>query len=105
MGEDISDAEESSQPPSKKIDLRTAISGLSKEMERARKAKEAHESNQQKAVKLLEKEYKQRLDIIAFLHTCTLFKDDGNAVTFITLTDREVRDCWLEIETKTLLLQ
>jgi hypothetical protein len=105
LGEDTSGTEESSQPPPKRIDLGAAISSLSKEIERTRKAKEAHESNQQKAVKLLEKEYKQRLDVVAFLHACTLFKDNGNAVTFITLTDTEVRDRWLEMETNSLLLQ
>ena len=96
--------ENSSTPAPKKIDLGTAISSLSKEIERTRKAKEAHQTNQQKALKLLEMEYKQRLDIGSFIRACTLFKDGGNAVTFTTLTDIEIRDQWLELELGTHFL-
>ena len=87
----------------KKLDLGVAISGLTKEMERARKAKEAHESNQQNAIKLLEKEYKGRLEVGSFLKAIVLFKDEGNAVTFLTLNDGEYRDLWLEMETSSRL--
>jgi len=62
-----------------------------------------YESNQQKAIKLLEKEYKARLEISAFLKAVVLFKDEGNAVTFLTLDDVEYRDLWLEMETNSHL--
>jgi hypothetical protein len=106
--EDLVDSEEdpnvSQAPPLKKIDLGTAISGLSKEMERARKAKETFQTNQQKALKLLETEYKVRLDIVSFIRACSLFKDEGNAVTFTILTDVLIRDQWLELKLNTFLL-
>ena len=50
----------------KKVDLGAAISSLSKEMERARKEKEAYQTNQQKALKLLEMEYKEIPQYIIF---------------------------------------
>jgi mRNA-degrading endonuclease RelE of RelBE toxin-antitoxin system len=46
----------------------------------------------------LEKEYKERLKIGAFLRVIALFKDEGNIVTFLTLDNVEYRDLWLEIE-------
>jgi hypothetical protein len=66
-------------------------------MDLARKAKEEFLTNQQKAVRLLEKAYKKRLDMMAFLQACSFFKDEGNANTFITLEDEEFRDRFLEI--------
>jgi methylthioribose-1-phosphate isomerase len=83
----------------KKVDLRVAITSLSKEIARNRHVKETYESNQEKAIKLLKKEYKARLEIGAFLKAISLFKDKENAVTFLTLDDAEYRDLWLEIET------
>jgi hypothetical protein len=82
----------SQAPPLKKIDLGTAISGLSKEMKLARKAKETFQTNQQKALKLLKTKYKVRLNIVSFIRACSLFKDKGNAVTFTTLTDVLIQD-------------
>lgn len=73
-------------------------------MERARKAKEGHLSNQERAIKLLETEYQNRLGMIAFIQACTFFKDEGNALTFVTLTNMEMRDRWLELELHTELL-
>ena len=74
-------------------------------MGRTRKAKEAFMTNQQKAVRLLETEYKERLDtIMAFIQACAFLQDVGNAGTFITLTDLEFRDRYLEISLCTLLL-
>jgi hypothetical protein len=87
----------------KKVDLGVAISSLSKEIARSRHAKETYESNQKRAIKLLEKEYKERLEIGAFLKAIVLFKDEGNAVTFLTLDDTEYRDLWLEMETNSHL--
>ena len=87
----------------KKVNLRVAISSLSKEIARSRHAKETYESNQKRAIKLLEKEYKTRLKVSAFLKAIVLFKDDGNAVTFLTLDNTEYRDLWLEIETNSRL--
>ena len=55
-------------------------------------------------LKLLEMEYKERLDITAFIKACSFFKDEGNAVTFTTLSDTTVRDQWLELELGTLFL-
>jgi hypothetical protein len=104
-----SDDEESGTPlqkkPTQKVDLGLAISGLTKEIQRARKAKEEFQSNQQKAIRLLETEYKGRLDILVFIEACSFFKDDGNAATFITLTDIKTRDRWLEIVLATQLDQ
>ena len=76
----------------KKVDLGVVISSLSKEIERARKAKEVYQTNQQKVLKLLEIEYKERLDITTFIKACSFFKDEGNIVTFTTLSDIIVRD-------------
>jgi hypothetical protein len=87
----------------KKVDLGVAISSLSKEIARSQHAKETYESNQKRAIKLLEKEYKERLEIGAFLKAIVLFKDEGNAVTFLTLDDTEYRDLWLEMETNSHL--
>jgi hypothetical protein len=87
----------------KKVDLGVAIASLLKEIARNRHAKETYESNQEKAIKLLEKEYKARLEIRAFLKAISLFKDKGNAVTFLTLDDAEYRDLWLEMETNSHL--
>jgi hypothetical protein len=87
----------------KKVDLGVAISSLSKEIARSRHAKETYELNQKKAIKLLEKEYKARLEIGAFLKAIALFKDEGNAVTFLTLDNTEYRDLWLEMETNSHL--
>ena len=50
----------------RKVDLRLAISSLSKEIARNRHTKETYESNQKRAIKLLEKEYKAQLEIGAF---------------------------------------
>jgi len=46
------------------------ISSLLAEMGRTRKAEETFMTNQQKAVRLLETEYKTRLDKIAFIQAC-----------------------------------
>jgi hypothetical protein len=91
-------------PVPKKIDLGVAITSLSKEIARSREAKLSYESNQQRAIKLLGKEYKARLKTGAFLKAVTLFKDKGNAITFLALDDREYRDLWLEMETNSHLL-
>jgi hypothetical protein len=102
--EDLDGSDEDSPVPAKKLDLGVAISGLSREMERARKARETHQTSQQKALKLLKTEYKQRLDITAFIRACSFFKDEGNAVTFTTLTNTLVRDQWLEFKLSTHFL-
>ena len=87
----------------RKIDLGLAISSLSKEIARNRYTKETYESNQKKAIKLLEKEYKVRFEVGTFLKVIALFKDEGNIVAFLTLDNREYRDLWLEIETNSIL--
>jgi hypothetical protein len=99
----VNNIDNASQPSLKKLDLGVAILGLTREMERARKAKESYESNQQRALKLLEKDYKGKLEVGAFLKAMTLFKDKGNTVSFLTLTDGEYQDLWLEIECDTRL--
>jgi Myb/SANT-like DNA-binding domain len=88
----------------KKVDLGVAISGLSEELRRARRAKEEYLTNQQKAVQLLEREYKTRLEMMAFIDGCEFLQHEGNAVTFITLTDPQYRDRWLEVKLGTELL-
>jgi hypothetical protein len=87
----------------KKVNLEVAISSLSKEIARSRHAKETYKSNQKRAIKLLEKEYKERLEIGAFLKAIVLFKNKRNAVTFLTLDDTEYKDLWLEMETNSHL--
>jgi hypothetical protein len=42
---------------------------------------------------------------LAFIEACSFFKDDGNATTFVTLTDTKTRDRWLEIVLTTQLDQ
>jgi hypothetical protein len=101
--QEIEDDEDDTNGSNKKVDLGLAISSLSKELARNRHAKETYESNQKRAIKLLEKEYKERLEIGAFLRAIALFKDEGNAVTFLTLDDVEYRDLWLEMETNSRL--
>jgi hypothetical protein len=88
----------------KKIDLGAAFMGLSEEMAKGRKAKEEHLTVHKKALKLLEKEYKKRMDIMVFIQACSFLKDERNATTFTTLLDSELRDRWLEIELPTELL-
>jgi hypothetical protein len=102
--EPTNDSEDDTLAPApKRVDLAGALMGLSEEMARGRKAKEEHLTNHQKALKLLEKEYKKRMDIMAFIQACSFFKDEGNSSTFITLTEPELRDRWLEIELPTEL--
>jgi hypothetical protein len=91
-------------PAAKKVDIGMAISGLTKELTLARRLKETYLTNQQKAVQLLEKEYKARLHIMAFIQACAFFQDKGNAGTFIALTDSETRDRFLEISIGTELV-
>jgi hypothetical protein len=82
----------------KKVDLGAALLGLTREIERARKAKENQETSQQQALKLLCKAYTKRLANRDFVRAISLFKDKGNAVTFLTLEEGEYRDLWLEEE-------
>jgi hypothetical protein len=81
--EPTNDSEDDTLAPApKRVDLAGALIGLSEEMARGRKAKEEHLTNHQKALKLLEKEYKKRMDIMAFI---------------------QAWDRWLEIELPTEL--
>jgi hypothetical protein len=94
---DISDGEDNDTlAPAKKVDLGVAISGLSKELALARRAKETFLTQQQKAVQLLEREYKNRLHIVAFVEALNYFKDEGNATNSNTITDIVIRDRFLE---------
>lgn len=61
-------------------------------MERARKAKEGHKSFQQRALKLFKNEYAKRLPTRDFILAITLFKEEGNAVTFVTLQDPKYKE-------------
>jgi hypothetical protein len=101
--QEIKDDKDNTNGSNKKVDLGLAISSLSKELARNRHAKETYKSNQKRAIKLLEKEYKERLEIGAFLRAIALFKDEGNTVTFLTLDNVEYRDLWLEMETNSRL--
>jgi hypothetical protein len=51
---------------------------------------------QQKAVQLLEREYKNRLHIVAFVEALNYLKDEGNATNFNTIMDIVIRDRFLE---------
>jgi len=82
-----SDKQEEGLLVPKKINLRVVITGLSDEIGKARRARESFLTNQQKAIQLLEREYKNRLPMLVFIQACTFFKDEGNATNFITLTD------------------
>jgi hypothetical protein len=62
----VNNIDKASQPLLKKLDLRVIILGLTKEIERARKAKKSHKSNQQRVLKLLKKDYKKKLKVGAF---------------------------------------
>ena len=87
----------------KKVNLRLAISFVLKELAYNRHIKEIYKLNQKRAIKLLEKEYKERLKIGAFLRVIALFKDKENIVTFLTLDNVKYRDLWLKIETNSRL--
>jgi hypothetical protein len=91
-------------PAIKKVDLGAALMSLSEDMAMGRKAREEHLTVHKKALKLLEKEYKKRMDMMVFIQACSFLKDEGNATTFTTLLDLELRDRWLEIELPTELL-
>ena len=80
-----------------------AITGLTRELALGRQAQENFQSNQQKAIKLLSREYKARLAPEALMKAMVAFKDDSNAVTFL-LMDSDIRDMWLEIETNSTLI-
>jgi hypothetical protein len=97
------DDQDERAPVAKKVDIGTAIAGLTTELTLARRAKETYLTNQQKAIQLLETEYKGRLHILAFIQACSFFQDAGNAGTFITLTTGETRDRFLEISIDTTL--
>jgi hypothetical protein len=73
-----------------------ALSGLTRELERTRK----QESNQQQAIKLLQKSYEKLLLPQDFIRALALFKEEANAVIFLALEEGEYRDMWLEQETR-----
>jgi Myb/SANT-like DNA-binding protein len=87
-----------------KVDIGVALSGLSEELGKARRAKELYQTTQQKAIKLLEQEYKKRLNMLAFIQACEFLGEDKHATTFITLLDHTIRDRWLEIQLTVELL-
>lgn len=91
-------------PVAKKVDLGTALIGYTKELTVQRKAKEAHLTVQQRAIQLLENEYKERLEMMAFIDGVTWLQDEQNATAFITLIDKTYRDRMLEIKLSTELL-
>jgi hypothetical protein len=99
----VNNINNTSQPLLKKLDLRVAILGLTREIKRTKKANESYELNQQRALKLLKKDYKGKLKVSAFLKAIALFKDKGNTVSFLTLTDKEYQDLWLKIKCNTRL--
>jgi hypothetical protein len=80
----------------KKVDIGFAITSLSAELARGRKAREEHKSVQQKAIQLLET-YGDRLDTLAFIQGCTFFGDEAMANIFTSITLEDRRDRWLEI--------
>jgi hypothetical protein len=92
---EINDDEQEEGTPAKKVDIGIALQGLTKEMEKARKARESYESFQQRAVRVIEKHYVKRHTPRDFYTAITLFKEEGNAVAFLTLQDPEYRDIWL----------
>jgi hypothetical protein len=94
---DINDTEDNDTPaPAKKVDLGVVISGLSRELALTRRAKETFLTQRQKAVQLLEQEYKNRLYIVAFVEALNYLKDEGNASNFITIAGIAIRDQFLE---------
>jgi hypothetical protein len=80
-----------------KVDLGYSILRLTDELALTRKSKEEFQTVQQKAIGLLKTAYKKRLDILGFIEACDLLQDEGKAGTFVTLTNIERRDRWLEI--------
>ena len=92
------DNDEAAGPSTKKVDIGAAIAGLTKEIALARKAKETFESSQLRAIRLLSKEYRERLLPVDFVAAITYFKNEGNASTFLAIEDVEIRDLWLEHE-------
>lgn len=98
------DDEDEGAPVPKKVDMGSALVGLTRELELTRKAKEEFLTKRQRAIQLLEKVYKHRLHIMAFIAGLSFFQNEGNAETFITLTDIDTRDRYLEISLGTELI-
>ena len=79
-------------PSTKKVDIRVVITGLTKEIVLIRKVKETFESSQRRTIRLLTKEYRERLLLIDFVTAITYFKDKGNATTFLVIDDVKIRN-------------
>ena len=83
---------EEAGPSTKKVDIRVVIIGLTKEIVLTRKAKETFESSQRRTIRLLTKEYRERLLLIDFVTVITYFKDKGNTTTFLIIDDVKIRN-------------
>ena len=70
---------------------------MSNKIAKGRKLQEGHKSDQEKAVQLLESEYRDRLDTMIFINTTTLFEDKHKARSFLAILNIERQDCWLEV--------
>jgi hypothetical protein len=79
------------------VDIGTALAGLSATLDRVLEEKKEHKTDSQKAVQLLESAYGKRLGMMEFINACAFFKDDKNAGIFLSITDVQRRDRWLEI--------
>jgi len=71
-------------------------------MARGRKAREEYKSAQEKAIQLLES-YGERLDTMAFIEGCIFFEDEAKARIFISISNIERRNRWLEVNLHTEL--
>jgi hypothetical protein len=79
------------------VDIGMALAGLSATLGRVLEEKKEHKTDSQKAVQLLESVYGKRLGMMEFINACAFFKDDKNAGIFLSITDVQRRDRWLEI--------
>jgi hypothetical protein len=110
---EISDDDEDATPARKhaknnqtseqKVDLGMALTGFSASLDRALKERKEAQTDSQKAIKLLESAYGNRLSMMDFITACNFFKDDKNAGVFLMISDIHRRDRWLEISLAVVL--
>jgi hypothetical protein len=66
------------------------------ELRMGRISQEARQNVSVEAIRLLHKEYKDRLSALDFIKTIEFIENKAKAEVFLNLTDKAIRDLWLE---------